>query len=693
MAINFNSGGGIVITDFGVNAYANDVAIQSDGKIIIAGQVDNGDYDVALVRYNADGSLDNSFSGDGKEITDFVDEKGNSVIVQSDGKILVAGSSSSLGSYDDDFALFRYNTDGSLDITFDGDGRVITNFGDVSANSVALQADGKIVVAGSRSNSPNLVDSEFAVARYNSNGSLDVTFSSDGFLTTSFGGNNEGRSVAIQKDGKILVAGTTKNIENYDFALARYNSDGSLDTTFDGDGKVTTDLGGREYGSSIAIQSDGKILVAGSNSSTRSFFALARYNANGSLDNSFGLNGKVLTDFSDFECVHHVVIQSDGKILVSGHAYNSSTNDDDFAMARYNTDGSLDTTFSGDGKVTTDLGGDNLAANMTLQSNGKILVAEEFDNGAYKSFALVRYNSDGSLDSTDTIAPTVSVFGPTDGATGVAVGSDIVLTFSEAIQKGTGTISIHSGSATGTVLESYDAATNNNLSVSGSTLTINPTADLVSGTHYFVTIDAGCVKDLAGNSHAGTTTDYDFTTDHPLLTPMAHNGASVMPERYSGPATAAGEETIHFQFLGEIAKDVVIGTMYNDFISVGAGVDAVNSGAGNDVVDGGIDSNFLTGGAGTDIFFSDGRGGGITWSTITDWQAGEQLSVWGWKPGTSQIIEWRQDGAEGYKGITMHADLNGDGVIDTSVTFTGITSQSQLPTPLEFADPALLWFK
>ena len=194
-------------------------------------------------------------------------------------------------------------------------------------------------------------------------------------------------------------------------------------------------------------------------------------------------------------------------------------------------------------------------------------------------------------------------------------------------------------------------------------------------------------------SSAATLAIVEADADHPLMTPMAHNGVNVDPERYSGPATAAGGETIHFQFLGDSTGEVLIGTGNNDFINVSAGDDAVNAGAGNDVIDGGLDSNFLTGGSGTDIFFSDGRGGGITWSTITDWQAGEQLSVWGWKPGVSKILLWQQDGAEGYKGITMHADLDGNGEIDTSVTFTGITSQSQLPTPLEFADPALLWFK
>ena len=176
----------------------------------------------------------------------------------------------------------------------------------------------------------------------------------------------------------------------------------------------------------------------------------------------------------------------------------------------------------------------------------------------------------------------------------------------------------------------------------------------------------------------------------PPLTPMAHNGGSVMPERYTGPAKGAGGAPLHFQFIGDSINEVMIGTPYNDFINVAGGVDAVDGGAGNDVLDGGTESNFLTGGAGTDIFFSDGRGGITTWSTITDWQAGEQLSVWGWTPGTSRIIAWVQDGAEGYKGLTMHADLNGDGTIDTSVTFTGIVSQAQLPAPLEL--DGLLWF-
>jgi Ca2+-binding RTX toxin-like protein len=343
-----------------------------------------------------------------------------------------------------------------------------------------------------------------------------------------------------------------------------------------------------------------------------------------------------------------------------------------------------------------------LSSNFTIapaNASGVIVVSGASSGGDKFTFNLTSVETIAFSDKTVTLSygpvdntpPTVSSFSPADAATGVALASDVVLTFSEAIQKGTGAIELHAGSATGTVVESFDSATSTHLTFSGSTLTINPTADLVHSTHYFVTLAAGTVKDAAGNSYAGTTA-YDFTALAPTMSAMSHNGVSVNPTVYSGPATAAGDQAIHFQLLGDTTNEVVQGTGNNDFINVSAGDDAVNAGAGNDVIDGGLGSNFLTGGAGSDIFFSDGRGGGTTWSTITDWQAGEQLSVWGWTPGVSKILLWQQDGAAGYQGLTMHADLDGNGTIDTSVTFTGITSQSQLPTPGEFANPALLWF-
>ncbi|NTW69868.1 MAG: hypothetical protein HGB23_08490 [Chlorobiaceae bacterium] len=336
-------------------------------------------------------------------------------------------------------------------------------------------------------------------------------------------------------------------------------------------------------------------------------------------------------------------------------------------------------------------------ANYTIVSEVNGLSVKD-NTGSDGTDTLVNVESLQFSDSTlsfsavnDTAAPTLSSLSPTDAATDIAITSNIVLTFSESIQRGAGLVELHAGSVTGTVVESYNAATSTNLAFSGTTLTINPASNLVLGTDYFTTLASGAVKDYAGNSYLQAAT-YHFTSTPPPLTSMTHDGLNVTPARYTGPATASGGQGIHFQLLGSTAGEVLQSTEYNDFTNVLEGDDAVNAGAGNDVVDGGLGSNFLTGGAGTDIFFSDGRGGGTTWSTITDWTAGEELSVWGWRPGTSKILLWQQDGVTNFKGLTMHADLNGDGTIDTSVTFTGITSQSEIPTPLDQFDD-LLWFK
>ena len=699
----FAAGGGKIISTSGS---AHNVIMQSDGKILVVGRT-------ALIgsqtwgqieRYNRDGSLDTTFSGDGVfNLLDVIDDDpppplwvwnkfSNSVALQADGKIVVAGHSGGVGT------LVRFNADGSIHEVLNGfssDSGCVTTPSYYNSG-VTIQSDGKILVVGQSKAYGSLND--FVLMRYNPDGRLDSSFSGDGVVTTDFFGYEDiPTTVALQSDGKIVVAGRSSDNNhflNY-FTLVRYNTDGSLDTSFSGDGKVTTDFGGVVDALwSMTLQSDGKVVVVGQHFGNQaSCLALLRYNTDGSLDTSFSNDGKViLLNFilTEGYSGNDVAVQLDGKILVAGCM------DNDFALVRFNTDGTLDTGFSGDGIVTTDFGNSiDQATCVTLQNDGKIVVAGYKSWGEpYSSVLIARYNTDGSLDTSftgiaDTTAPTVNTFTPADGATGVAVDHNIVFDFSESIQRGTGTITIHSGSVDGPVVESYNAATSTNLTLSGSTLTINPTADLVNSNHYYVTFSAGSVKDLAGNSYAGTTS-YDFTTEAPILTPMLRNGISVMPERYTGPATAAGGAAIHFQYIGDSTGEVVIGTPYNDFINVAGGVDAVNAGAGNDVIDGGTGSNFLTGGAGTDIFFSDGRGGVTTWSTITDWQAGEQLSVWGWHPGTSRIVEWTQAGAAGYEGLTMHADLNGDGTIDTSVTFTGITSQSQLPDPLEFE--GVLWF-
>ncbi len=282
---------------------------------------------------------------------------------------------------------------GSLDTSFDGDGKVTTPIGsgDDVANAIAIQGDGKIVVAGYSSNGTNL---DFTIVRYNTDGLLDTSFGSGGKVTTDFGNDDAAYAMAIQGDGKIVVAGYSSNGTNLDFTIVRYNTDGSLDTSFDGDGKVTTDIGigSYDFANTIAIQGDGKIVVAGySSNGSNNDFAIVRYNTDGSLDTSFGSDGKVTTPIgSGDDEAYAIAIQGDGKIVVAGYSSNGSNND--FAIVRYNADGSLDTSFGTGGKVTTDFGGDDAAAYaIAIQGDGKIVVAGYSWNGSNNDFAIARY--------------------------------------------------------------------------------------------------------------------------------------------------------------------------------------------------------------------------------------------------------------------------------------------------------------
>jgi len=400
------------ITDFGSDDYPTSIAFQADGKIIVAGATDvNGSiFNVAIARYNKNGSLDNTFNEDGKQTTNIgsTDLYNNSVAIQADGKIIVQGVA--WNGSNNDFAIVRYNTNGSLDNSFDIDGKLTTDFGtaDDYSNSIVIQRDGKIVVEGYSYTYSSSTNSGFAVARYNTNGSLDKTFNANGKLTENIHqGYTVYNSTAIQKDGKIIAAGYSWNGRNNNFLVARYNAGGSLDSTFNVNGKIITDFASTDcYINSVAIQNDGKIVVAGEiwNGSNNDF-ALARYNVDGSLDKTFDLDGKLITDFSatdDF--ARAVAIQSDGKIVVAGYSTIGAENTVDFVVVRYNTNGSLDNTFSGDGKQATDINSssNDFAYSIAIQTNGKIVVGGYTGTGSENitDFALVRYNADGSLDNT-----------------------------------------------------------------------------------------------------------------------------------------------------------------------------------------------------------------------------------------------------------------------------------------------------
>jgi len=308
----------------------------------------------------------------------------NAVAIQSDGKIIAAGStliSDFKGYYDVwVFALTRYKTDGSLDASFGTGGRVVTwGFGvEGGPRALAIQSDGKIVAAGYKV----VNSSDFLTARYNPNGTLDSSFGSGGLVTTSFGGiRDEAKDVAIQSDGKIVVAGQNRTFPTipftFNFALARYNTDGTLDTSFGSGGKVVTPFGYNFGSKAMAIQSDGYIVAVGEAGSdyTNIAFAWARYKADGSLDSNFGTDGKVLTPVDGVSGANTVAIQSDGKIIAAGHGGGYGTGSG-IALAKYNSNGSLDSSFGTGGKVLTPfpLNGGAGANDIAIQSDSKIVV-------------------------------------------------------------------------------------------------------------------------------------------------------------------------------------------------------------------------------------------------------------------------------------------------------------------------------
>jgi uncharacterized delta-60 repeat protein len=391
---------GVVVTDAGSGKdWAYGVDIQADGKYLVTGNSEVGAYtDFTLLRYNHDGSLDTSFDGDGKVTTalGLYTDSSYSVAVQADGRILVGGFSSQWAS---DFAVARYNSDGSLDSSFSGDGKVTTDVGGLwdQAYAMAAQSDGKILLGGMASGNPSSI-SDFALVRYNSDGSLDTTFDGDGKLASTAGYTQEILlAVTQQPDGKILAAGYGRSSEDYretDFVLLRYNIDGSLDSSFDNDGIVTIDSGRYDSAKSVSAQPDGKILVVGSDSSG-SF--LRRFNDNGSFDAGFGVGGRAAIALGSSDYGKSLALQPDGRILVAGSFGG------DVALARYNSDGSPDTAFAVNGIARTETSSAYDSANaLIVQADGKIVVAGGRYSEDYSDseFVLVRYNADGTLDTT-----------------------------------------------------------------------------------------------------------------------------------------------------------------------------------------------------------------------------------------------------------------------------------------------------
>lgn len=435
--ISFGEGGASAL----INIRDPHAVVQSDGKVVIAGTTNGGNSDFEVFRFNTNGTLDKSFSGDGQQITHFdADAYATAAAIQDDGKIVVAGYTSTIddiGESSFDFTLTRYNTDGTLDKSFSNDGKTIfsANSTDDIPTSIVIQKDGKIAVVGySNVNSQNETYSFCTIVRFNTDGSIDNSFSVD---ANSFGFSYiYPNSAVIQGDGKIVIAGQSKTLTGVDdvttatsdIFVARYNTDGKLDSTFNDKGVQTIDFGSdADNAKMVKLQSDGKIVVLGNGSNGASAdFVLARFDVNGRLDGTFGTNGLKKTDFENGEeNANLLYIKNDGKIVAAGASNVSS-----LALAHYNTDGSMDTSFYGVGKTTkmfkTFQQGSTNYTSTAIQSDGKMIAAGKTYNGSNYDFAVVRYNTNGSLDSTfSNDGVQTADFGFfIDGATSVAIQKD-----------------------------------------------------------------------------------------------------------------------------------------------------------------------------------------------------------------------------------------------------------------------------
>ena len=397
--------GGIVTTDFGLSSGGNGASVQAlvrqpDGKIVAVGYASFSSDLVALARYLPNGSLDPSFGAGGTVSTHVggTFAQARAATLQSDGKIVVAGYS--FFGANPNFILLRYLPDGSLDPSFGTDGLVTSLVG--TAEAVAVQPDGKIVVGGSTAPEPT----DFVVARFGSDGTPDPSFGTAGSVATDFFGIDDfGAGMALQPDGKILLGGSASNL----FGLARYNTDGTLDASFGVGGKVTSGFGATGgSANALALAPDGKIVLAGNTGVYPDIdFGVARYSTGGALDPSFGTGGTATTDFfGGLDTAAAVAVQDDGSVVVGGDAPpigvppGSTTN---FALARFDSGGNLDASFGAGGKVITEIGSLSRSRALLIQPDQKIVAGGTATEGNNTNFALARYLDSEGANEADAL--------------------------------------------------------------------------------------------------------------------------------------------------------------------------------------------------------------------------------------------------------------------------------------------------
>ncbi len=388
----------VIINSAQTSAVARAVAIAPDGKIVVAGSVEFPGlaYDFAVVRLNPDLTLDETFSGDGRQTSDFDDREDQAYGVAvttlcgpaprgCDHRITVVGSAVIAGTIytDSDFAVERFNEDGTLDASFADNGKWTYDFdnGGDEGHGVAIQDDGKILVAGF-ARIGFFVFQHFALARLNLNGSLDLTFGGSGVVVNEFRGWDEATSIALAPDGRIVLAGVTGGSCG-DISLMRFLTSGAPDTTFGGDGRITTPLSSAGIANAVVVQPDGKVVVAGGSlcPPDPGEFVLIRYNLDGSLDGTFDTEGLVFTSFGTAATPRALALQPDGMLIAAGGS----------RAARYRWDGSLDS--GGSMSLAFDPGHTRSEATaLAVGTDGKLVSAGKVLLGDYQ-MALARFEA------------------------------------------------------------------------------------------------------------------------------------------------------------------------------------------------------------------------------------------------------------------------------------------------------------
>ncbi len=413
--------GGKVQTAAGLRDINSKIVLQQDGKIVEAGTTtpdfNTGFGDIKLVRYNTDGSIDNTFGTAGfATININGDDQATGIALQSDGKIIVIGKTQASLAGPSDMLVVRFTTSGELDGSFDTDGIMTIDFagGNDIANGVAIDGSDNIYIAGSAANAPGGV-TDYALVSLNANGELNSSFGTNGKLTTDFASlTDEAFGIALQGDGKIIAVGNAQMGELFsqiEFGIVRYNTDGTLDETFGVGGKNIQDIAGTDdFAKSVVIDAvSGKMYVVGYIvvTNTRKKMVIYAGNGDGTTDLSFSTDGLRKLQYGyEYGEAYSVSLQSDGKIVVAGTAYNNSTGESVFTLSRLKNTGPADFNFFSGGRVITTF--DNSLAkcyDAIIQPDGNIVVAGVAINllgDGSSDFALARYLENGILPVTFT---------------------------------------------------------------------------------------------------------------------------------------------------------------------------------------------------------------------------------------------------------------------------------------------------